>query len=99
MKMAILCILALAAIAPLAFAQTWCEQSCCEENDGSWDSEYEYCTGADSSYYTCLDDYCSSSTYDTGTGGSSNVSCCGSGFILAAVGGVAFIGMNQKVAR
>ncbi|MCI0504240.1 hypothetical protein L0Y65_06050 [Candidatus Micrarchaeota archaeon] len=96
MKTTIFGILALFALAPAAFAQTWCEQSCCEENGGSWDSDYEYCSGADSNYYTCMDDYCSTSSYETGTGSSSNVSCCGSGFILAAVGGVAFLGMGRK---
>ncbi|MFH0884602.1 MAG: hypothetical protein V1861_02740 [Candidatus Micrarchaeota archaeon] len=37
MKMAILCILALSAIAPLAFAASDCEHTCCDKFNGSWD--------------------------------------------------------------
>jgi len=97
MKIAIFGIMLLAALAPVAFAQTWCEESCCDESGGSWDSDYEMCDSPGGSYYTCLDDYCSSSASSSGSSG--NVSCCGSGFILGAVGATAFLCMNQKVAR
>ncbi len=101
--MTLLCILALSAIAPMAFAQTWCEQSCCEESGGSWDSGIESCDYPGDSYYSCLSDYCSTSTYGTGTGdgsgtsgGSGSSSCCGSIIFLATLGGAAFIAGNGK---
>ncbi len=87
MKKMILGVLALFALAPAAFAQTWCEQDCCEESGGTWDSEYEYCENAGSTYSECLSDWCSSDVY--GSTGSS--SCCGPSFLLAAIGGAAFI--------
>jgi hypothetical protein len=90
MKYAMLAALALLALSPVAFAQTWCEQDCCEESGGSWDSDYSYCDGPGSSYYQCLSDYCSTESYQSGSG-SSSVSCCGTGFILAAIGGAAFM--------
>ncbi|MFH0737670.1 MAG: hypothetical protein V1827_03215 [Candidatus Micrarchaeota archaeon] len=78
MKNAILALLVLAAM-PLAFAQTWCEQSCCENAGGSWDPDYESCDSPDSSYYDCMNSEC-----EGYVGGSA--SCCGSAFILAAIG-------------
>jgi len=90
------------AFAPVVFAQTWCEQSCCEESGGSWDSDFESCDYPGDSYYACLSDYCSSAAYETGgtgtTGGSGSFSCCGSAFILAGVGGAAFIAGSGKAA-
>jgi hypothetical protein len=100
MKMAILCILALAAFAPPAFAQTWCEQSCCEESGGSWDSDFESCGSPGDSYYSCMSDYCSTSASGAGTtGGSGSPSCCGSIIFLGTLSGAAFIAGNRKVAR
>ncbi len=90
MKYALLALLALAASSPVAFAQTWCEQDCCEESGGTWDSDYDYCENPGSSYYECVSDDCSSASYQPARG-SASVSCCGSGFILASIGAVAFL--------
>ena len=79
-------------LAGLGFAQSWCEESCCDSAGGTWDSDYEYCSGADSSYYTCTSDYCSQGTSTGSNSSGSSSSCCGSGFILMSViGGAMFV--------
>ena len=91
MKTAILAIVLLAALAPAAFADSSCERSCCEESGGTWDADYEWCEDSGGSYYTCVSDYCSSYGDDDYRG---SVSCCGTGFILAAIGGAALFLRN-----
>lgn len=94
MKSALLGILLLAALAPVAAAESsYCEQSCCLSNGGTWDYDYDYCDGADSEYYSCTGD-CPSTTY--GSSSSSSGPCCGSGFILASVGLAAMAVVGRK---
>jgi hypothetical protein len=72
--------------APLAFAQTWCEQDCCDKARGQWDSDFDSCDYPDSSYGACVDEWCTQSK--------SSVQCCGSAIVLASIGGLAFISRN-----
>ena len=76
-------------VAPLAFAQTWCEQDCCDKAHGQWDSDFESCDYSDGSYDACVDVSCPQSK--------SSVSCCGSAFVLGVVGALAFI--SQRGSR
>lgn len=95
--------LALLALAPAAFAQSWCEESCCDEAGGVWDGDSWTCFNGGSEFESCKNEWCSSEVpsdaepvpgrdYDYGSGG--NVTCCGSAFILAAAGGLAFLHRN-----
>lgn len=79
-------ILAVLGLSASIFAQTFCEQSCCNDAGGTWDSGYEMCDNADYSYYTCLSEDCSQETGGSYSPGPS-ASCCGSAFVMAAVGG------------
>lgn len=79
-------VLALLALASLSFADSQCEQSCCYSAGGSWDYDYEYCEDASSSYYSCINNC-------EGNMGAS-YSCCGSAFVMAAVGAL-FVSRRQ----
>ncbi|MEW6749264.1 MAG: hypothetical protein AB1295_06165 [Candidatus Micrarchaeota archaeon] len=87
MKNLLLAMALLTALTPLAFAQSDCEESCCWANGGYWDYDYGYCEDASTEYYNCINQCEGSYGY--------GYSCCGSGFILAAVGGAAFL-VNRK---
>jgi hypothetical protein len=90
MRYVLVGLLLLAGLAPLAFAQSYdCEQTCCEAYGGTWDEDYQWCSGADSGYNDCSSS-CYEATSDGSYSGSSSFSCCGSAFVLASVGAGAF---------
>jgi len=101
MKKTMLGMLALLALAPAAFAQSWCEESCCDEANGNWDSDALECFNGGAEFTDCKNEWCSHEVpsgapvpdydYDAGSGSGGSVTCCGSAFILAAIGGLAFL--------
>ena len=64
----------LLALAPMAFAQNECKQSCCQTSGGSWNYDFQSCDPPSSSYYQCISQC------------SSGLNCCGAAFLLASVG-------------
>jgi hypothetical protein len=59
MKEQVFGIIALALLAPLSFAQSWCEESCCDEAGGVWDSGSWVCTGGGADFESCKNEWCS----------------------------------------
>ncbi len=88
MKFAIIGLLALLGLAPLAFAQSdACERSCCDSNGGTWDSDFGTCEYPSDGYYSCINQC-------EGMAGGS-VNCCGSAFILGSIGAALFLSKKQ----
>jgi hypothetical protein len=91
MRYAMVGLFLLLGLAPLAFAESdACEQNCCGVSGGSWDEDFGSCSEPGSSYYSCINQC-------EGMAGTS-VSCCGSAFVLAAVGAALFVLNGGKAA-
>jgi len=90
MKKILFCLMLIASLIPLAFAQSSaCEQNCCSSNGGTWDSDLESCGSPSGEYYNCINK-CS------GTAGF-NYNCCGAGFIgMFVLGGAVFVNSRRR---
>jgi len=92
----------LASVLPsLSFAASDCEHTCCNQYYGSWDDDFDQCSGGDEGFSTCVSD-CEAANYaysaqqgpDT-SDGTHYTCCCSTTFLLAAVGAMAFLRIDK----
>jgi hypothetical protein len=81
--------------APLAFAASDCEHTCCDRFNGSWDEDFDDCKHPAEGFDTCLSD-CEAAVWAArpqgpGPASPENTYSCKVGAILATIAVVAFI--------
>jgi len=54
MKKLLLCLVILSSIAPLAFAASDCEHTCCRQWNASWDDDFDNCRHPKAGYDNCV---------------------------------------------
>jgi len=95
MKRVFLALLFFLSFAPLAFAATDCEHSCCRTYDGTWDDDFDDCLHPKTGFDTCVSD-CEARVWASrpqgpGPASPENTYTCKVGFIIPAVLAAAFV--------
>jgi hypothetical protein len=94
MKALVIMLLLASSFAPLAFAASDCEHTCCQSHNASWDNDFDDCLHPKGDYDTCVSqcDAKNAALWPVEPDQSKTVHYnCGTGAILFAVAGIAVL--------